>query len=37
MRTTIIHLLFAAEAKRRNVSETEAFRLWAIEHSGEQT
>ncbi len=31
MRTTIIRLLFAGEAKRRNVSETEAFRLWAIE------
>ncbi len=35
MRCSIIRLMFGAEAKRRKVSETEAFRLWCIDYLSE--
>lgn len=36
MRCSIIRLMFGAEAKRRKVSETEAFRLWRIDYLSER-
>lgn len=36
VRCGVIHILFAAEAARLKIRETEAFRLWAIGEVPEQ-